>query len=420
MIMNKNYTLCRHVKKTTRFYLVLLSLIVSVNAWSEGFRDATIGTFDLGRSGGRIAQVADSTAVQNNPANLMDITNAEVLFAPSVIFINVDYKSPTGQSASTTHPLKALPNFFAAVPLKGDRVVLGLGVTVPYGLANQWDKSSSAYAPSGTLYTAANFGKLTTININPSLGFKLGEKFLIGVGLDVMWSDLEIRQFVSPLLPGVEAHADGDGVGFGGNLGITYKLTGRQRLAFTYRSTMTVDYNGSLRLENYPGTPSTFFDSQIKYPNIFSIGYGIDLTDTIRLETDVEWVQFSQFKNLGITTGITPIGNLTQNVAQDWHNTFTAGIGGDWKFADHWVLRAGYQYFESPVPDATFSPTIPDANQNVITLGLGWKGKRTALEFAYGLDFYNERNITSNANPALNGKYTFNVHLFSFAYRYSF
>jgi long-chain fatty acid transport protein len=395
-------------------------LTVAVSAKAEGFRDATIGAFDLGRSGGRIAQVDDSTAVQNNPANLMELTNAEALLAPSVIYDSVSFQSPSGQSASTVHPLKALPNFFAALPLADNQVVLGLGVTVPYGLANQWDKSSSAFRPGGTLYTAANFGKLTTFNINPSLAFKLAENLQIGVGLDVMWSDLEIRQFVSPALPGVEAHGDGDGVGVGGNLGLTWKLTDHQSLAFTYRSAMTVDYSGSVRLENFTGTPSTFFNSQIKYPNILSLGYGIELTDTIRLESDVEWVQFSQFKNLGITTGTTPIGNLSQNIAENWHNTFTAGIGGDWKFADHWVLRGGYQYFESPVPDATFSPTIPDANQNVITLGIGWKGKHTSLEFAYGLDFYNDRIITSNPNPALNGKYTFNVHLFSLAYRYTF
>ena len=106
---------------------------------------------------------------------------------------------------------------------------------------------------------------------------------------------------------------------------------------------------------------------------IISAGYGIDLTDKVQLESDFEWLQFSQFKNLGIKTGDFPAlggASLTQNVAENWHNTFTAGIGGDWKFADHWVLRAGYEYFESPVPNSTFSPTIPDANQNVMTVGL--------------------------------------------------
>jgi hypothetical protein len=31
-----------------------------------------------------------------------------------------------------------------------------------------------------------------------------------------------------------------------------------------------------------------------------------------------------------------------------------------------------------------------------------------------------QRNITTDQNAAFNGKYTFTVHLFSFAYRYSF
>jgi long-chain fatty acid transport protein len=420
MKKKQNVAFGRRCKPAVDLCLALVLLSLAIPAVGEGFRDATIGAFDLGRSGGRIAQVDDVTAIQNNPANLAELTNAEVQFAPSVIYINVDYQSPNAQSASTIHPVKVLPNFFVSVPLAHDRLVAGLGVTVPYGLANQWDTSSSAYRLGGTLYNAANFGKLTTFNFNPSLAAKLGDHLQLGVGLDVMWSDLELRQYVSPYLPGVEAHADGTGVGLGGNLGITWKITEAQRLALTYRSTMTVDYSGTARLENFPGTPSTSFGSQFKFPNIIQLGYGIALTDKIRLESDVEWLQFSQFKNLGITTGATPIGSLTQNIPQNWHNTFTAGFGGDWQFADHWVVRGGYQYFESPVPDSTFSPTIPDANQNVFTIGLGWKGGRSSLEFAYGLDFYNDRNIHNDQVPALNGKYSFNVHLFSLAYNYSF
>jgi long-chain fatty acid transport protein len=404
-------------------YLAALALVPAA-ASAEGFRNATIGTFDLGRSGGRIAQVDDASAVQNNPANLVDVATAQAALDPSVIYMNVDYKSPDGsQSASTLHPIKALPDIFASIPFDDNRFAVGLGITVPFGLASQWSTSSSAFArPTGRLaYTTANFGKLTTFNFNPAFSAKLGDHVQIGVGLDVMWSELEFRQYLPAPLPNLQAHASGDGVGVGGNLGVTWKITDSQRLALTYRSTMTVDYSGTTKFENYlVGLPDTSFNSQIKFPNIISAGYGIDLTDKIRLESDVEWLQFSQFKNLGVNIGNNALGVPSQNIAEKWHNTFTAGIGGDWKFADHWVLRAGYEYFESPVPDSTFTPTIPDANQNVLTLGIGWHGQHSSLEFAYGLDFYNDRNITNDQNPALNGKYTFNVHLFSFAYRYSF
>ncbi len=397
---------------------------------AEGFRDATTGAFDLGRSGGRIAHVDDATAVQNNPANLIDVTNLVAELDPSIIYINVNYQSPGGQTATTIHPLKVLPSFFMAAPLIKDKLTFGLGVTVPYGLGNQWKNSSSAYSrPNGVLGTsAANFGKLTTFNFNPTLAYKICDSIQLGVGLDVMYSSLEFRQYLPSafVAPNFEAHASGNGVGVGGNLGITWNITDSQRLALTYRSTMTVDYRGHTDFENTgaPNNPVTSFGSMVRYPNIIQAGYGIDLTDSIRLEADVEWLQFSMFKNLPITTGTasTPYGsyNLSETVPEAWHNTFTTGFGGDWKFAKHWVLRGGYQFFESPVPNSTFSPLIPDADQNVLTMGLGWSGQHVSLEFAYGLDFYNDRNITGNVNPALDGKYTFNVHLFSLAFRYAF
>ena len=105
---------------------------------------------------------------------------------------------------------------------------------------------------------------------------------------------------------------------------------------------------------------------------------------------------------------------------QDWRNTITVGIGGDWKFAEAWVLRAGYQFYQSPVPDSTVSPIIPDADQNVLTVGLGFEHGHHSIEAAYGLDFYADRNISSDQNPAFNGEYEITAHLFSFAYRFTF
>ncbi|MDD5141369.1 MAG: outer membrane protein transport protein [Verrucomicrobiales bacterium] len=406
--------------------LVALALFTATAMYGEGFRNPPPGAFNLGRAGGRIAQVDDSSAVQQNPANLVDLTNIQAQLSPTVVYISADFRSSSGQSASTENPWKLLPNFFISMPLANDRFAVGLGVTVPYGLGNEWNKNSSAFTqPTGILtYQAPYYSKLTTINFNPSFAMKLGDKISVGVGLDVMWSDLEFKQFLSPFIPNLQAHVEGDGVGFGGNLGITWRATERQRFAVTYRSPITIDYNGTAQFENYPGNPSASFNSQITFPTIVSVGYGFQVSDTVRLESDFEWIQFSQFDTLPINIGSNPANNPlgvpSQKIPENWRDTFTAGFGGDWQFAENWVARAGYQFYQSPVPNSTFSPTIPDADQNVITFGLGWKNGHSSLEFAYGLDFYNERNITNDQNPAFNGRYTFNVHLFSFAYRYSF
>jgi long-chain fatty acid transport protein len=417
-------------------FLFALAIFSAANSYAEGFRNPPPGAFDLGRAGGRIAQVDDSSAVQQNPANLVDITNLEAQLTPSVVYISVDYHSASGDSANTRNPCKLLPNFFVSLPLKNDRFAAGLGVTVPYGLSMDWDRNASAFAdPAGWRYQSPYYAALTTINFNPTVAYRLNDELSIGVGLDIMWSQLTIKQFYPSAFFGGAADsnlkAEGDGFGYGGNLGITWKITDHQRVAVTYRSQMDVNQQGDFRISNLaPGsaglgaTPQSDFGAVMKYPNIVAIGYGIELTDKIRLESDIEWVQFSRFKSLDLNLGnnsvlFSSLGKST-SIAENWHDTFTAGFSGDWKFAEHWVARGGYQFYETPVPDSTFSPTIPDANQNVITVGLGWKGRHTSLEFAYGLDFYNDRNINSDQTPAFNGKYTFNVHLFSLAYRYAF
>ncbi len=398
----------------------------ATTTFAEGFRNSTIGASDLGRSGGRIAQVDDATAVQHNPANMLNVTNAQAEFTPTVLYFKVDYTSLDGrQSASTIHPWKALPNIFATMPLIDDRLAVGLGITVPYGLASEWNTADSAFSPptlNNWFANSAYYSQLITVNVNPSVAVKVNEKLRLGFGLDVMWSQLEFRRHLSPVPSVLYADAKGSGVGVGGNFGLTWLITEKQSLALTYRSTMTVDYSGDTDFYNIPGLGSfsTSFNSQIKFPNIIAAGYGIQLTDAVRMEADFEWLQFSQFKNLPINIGANPLGDLSQTISEKWHNSFTAGLGADWRIDDHWVLRGGYQYFKTPVPDSTLTPTIPDANQNVITAGVGWNGKHNSFEFAYGLDFYNKRDIYDNQNSAFNGKYSFNVHLFSAAYHYSF
>jgi long-chain fatty acid transport protein len=257
---------------------------------------------------------------------------------------------------------------------------------------------------------------------------RLGEYLQLGMALDVMWSEVTLKQFYPWFLgtgnladPDGRIKAEGDGVGVGGKVGLTLQLTERQRIALTYRLPMNIDYDGGFQVDNVPaglggGTFRTDFKTTIKFPTIIAAGYGINLTDKIRIEADVEWLQFSRFKDLPLIVA-NGLPGLPASVHEDWRDTFTIGIGGDWRINEHWVVRAGYQFYQSPVPDSTFSPTIPDADQNVITVGVGYTYKKHSIEAA---DFYDKRHIENNQNPAFNGNYDITVHLFSFSYRFTF
>ncbi|MGA2029876.1 MAG: outer membrane protein transport protein [Verrucomicrobiota bacterium] len=433
-----NHKIRRFTNLGTWFIALAITFIFMANADAEGFRITPPGTFDLGRAGGRIAQVDDSSAVGQNPANLTDLTNAEIQATPGVIYFKANFNSSAapGQSAETIDHWNFIPNAFAAIPLYDGKFAFGLGVSAPYGLGVHWDQNSSAFAPfTGVLrYTTPYSVDLETLNINPSMAIKLGDKLRIGAGLDVMWSEIELKQFypwflVVPGNPDGHLHSDADGFGAGANLAITWQITEHQRFAITYRSPIKINYDGNFSADNNPlaggGTSHSSFGTSLKFPTIVAVGYGVDLPHNVRLESDFEWLQFSNFKNLPINIGNNAANppDLPTSVPENWHNSFTIGIGGDWQFADNWVLRAGYQFYDSPIPDQSLTPSIPDANENVFTVGLGYKHGHHSLEAAYGFDLYDTRNINNppgTPNAPFNGKYGVTAHLFSFAYRYSF
>lgn len=317
------------------------------------------------------------------------------------------------------------------MPLQDGRFSVGLGITTPYGLANEWE-TKGAFGPSGGLrYTSAYSAELKTINFNPTVAFNVHDNLSIGVGLDLYWSELALKQFYPwALVTSNPGDADGvvkvkgDGFGVGGNLGATWSFSERQRLAFTLKTPVSVNYSGDYTLNNVPvglggGTSKSDFRSGIDFPLILSLGYGLRLTDNIRVGMDLEWIEFSRFDDLPLDIE-NPAPGLPTSVREDWDNTFTVGVGGDWKFAENWIARASYQFYESPIPDRTFSPAIPDSNQNVITFGIGYTHKGHHIEAAYGLDFYEDRDIRNNQQAAFNGNYSFRVHLFSFTYGYAF
>ena len=83
------------------FYLPSLAIAglaaaSSLHLAAEGFRNPPAGDFGLGRSGGKFAQVDDVTAIAHNPANLVYLPEASFSLEPTLVYIHVDYTSPTG------------------------------------------------------------------------------------------------------------------------------------------------------------------------------------------------------------------------------------------------------------------------------------------------------------------------------------
>jgi long-chain fatty acid transport protein len=392
-------------------------------AGADGFRNPPGTAAALGKAGNHIVWVDDASAVFYNPANLVDVPSREVQLSALVGYSHADYGGGLlGGPTETERPWALLPSFSLAWPLhekdqKTD-LALGLGLHVPYGRQTRWE-SDGAFP----LFT-----QMSVVDVSPALAWRISDSVSVGAGLDMYYGRLQFRQLLGPPLlpPGSRAEADADGFAVGGNVGITWRLTPNQRLALTCRSPFDLTFRGEMETANIPppfAVPSSDLETTFKFPTIVALGYGIKLTETVSVEAKVEWLQFSRNKTLSVDAGQNALlaGALgLANAPQNWNDTWTFGIGPEWRFARDWTLRAGYLYLQSPIPDGTFSPMALDVDQSVVSLGLGYQKGRHAVDLAYALGLFHTRRVQGNQNPLFDGTYEFEGHLAALSYTYSF
>lgn len=402
----------------------------ATEAGADGFRNPPPSAQGLGQVGSRYTLIDDASATAFNPANLTDVEKTDLLLSITAARSDKDFTAPTGEKAELKEKWYVMPSAYAAWALEKKGWVAGIGVTTPYGQGSEF-KQDSYFR-----YTAPYFAEMRSVNINPTLTAPLSDSLALGVGLDVLWSDLDLRQIFpwsqvvgNPAAPDGQARFEGDGVGFGGNLGLTWRVTEKQRVALVYRSAIDVDYEGDFTVSQIPGagTPASFpasprsdFDTTIKFPNMVAIGYGVELTDSLSVGAEVEWFEWSRYESLTLDAGANASLLPVPTTPQNWEDTINAGVGASYRLCDTWTARAGYIYLQTPVPDSTMLPVLAENDQHVITVGLGYKDGDNRFDVAYGLGIYEDREIGNNQNPAYNGTYEFQSQLLALSYGRTF
>lgn len=396
----------------------------------DGLRNPPEGMTAIGRIGGKIVHVDDASAVTHNPANLADMTNTSLQASFTLGYGKREFEPATGGKAESKDPWAVLPNFFSVLPIDQDqRLVAGIGLTTPYGRSTTFPKDSLLR------YTTPYYTELFAVNLNPALAYRVNDRVAVAGGVDVLYSELDFRQIYpwsiatgNPAAPDGVSYFQGDGNGIGFNAALAIDLTDHQRVALTYRSSIEVDYEGDSKITQTPVaapfpalvTSRSDFETTIEFPTVIGAGYGIELTDRLRIEANVEWVEHSTFDQLEIDAGSnTPL--LPQStIPANWDDNWTYGIGADYRLNDALVLRAGYIYLETPIPSQTMLPSISEEDQSVVSIGCGYTKGRHTVDLAYAYGVFDGRDVDDNANPAFNGSYDFEAHLVGASYGYTF
>jgi long-chain fatty acid transport protein len=410
----------------TKAFLVTIFLFCTVkSASASGYAVFTQGASALGQGNAVIAHGDGPSAVFFNPAQINALEGTQIELGATLIFASREFESDaTGKTfdADTT----SYPSTFYATHRFNDRICAGLGVFNPFGLRNNWGNNWE-----GRYITTDS--DLTTFNVNPVVSFQLTPALSMAAGVDVLIMDATLKKNLrlTPL-PDAKQKFDGDGTGVGFNVGLLYHLTKDIAFGAAYRSEVKVDLDGKATFDLPQGTPpqiagllqDTKGHSTITLPAQVFAGISYQGFSRLTLEAGLRWEGWSSFDQLKIDLE----GPLPSSVTErDWNDVFSFNIGAKYRLNERCSLLAGYLYGNTPVPDKTFDPTIPDSDTHVFTLGTEIKFDKFNFALSYAYQHFEDRDknnqIPSDAQLAIdraNGTYKTDLNLVaaSLAYRF--
>jgi long-chain fatty acid transport protein len=336
------------------------------------------------------------------------------------------------QSKSTYY----LPTFYAVLPLTPN-VNFGVGVFAPYGLGFRW---ADAEQFSGR-FIAQN-AVIQTADVNPVLSLQVAPTLSLGVGADYRLSKVQLERNRAATNPFTQSIVDvahikltsdlQDNHGWGWNAGILWKPVPTFSLGASYRSSITVDYDGEGKFTQRL-TGNDAFDTavmrslpsgkqkvavSIEFPASVNLGAAINLPANFRVSLDADWTEWKSFNRLFIDFANTAIPDLLRptNWKDSW--AYRAGLEKKW---GGFAVRAGYYKDKSPQPLADVGPILADADRNAYTLGLGYDTDRWGVDVSDIYIDFDHRDTRGQVNhDQLFGQYSEKANLLAFNFRVSF
>lgn len=422
-------------------------------SFASGFQLLEQSSSALGSAFAGVAATAENpSTVFFNAAGLTRLDKPAL--ATSVTGINISTKfhdaastaalgqslgSEGGQAGNFT----VLPAVYGSLPVS-DRIVLGLGLNVPFGLKTTYDNDWMGRFQ-------ATKSEVKTYNINPAIAFKFNDYVSVGVGADFqhiqaeLGSDVNYTAVIAQVLsqraaagqiPGCPATPScaatvsallapnaglqgaskvrGDDSGWGFDVGLLFTLPSNTRIGLAYRSGIDYTVEGTVNFEpptttNAVGAPviagasaTTLADGparlRIKLPAIARASLVQTMNAKLDLLADVSWTQWSNVQQLAIQR---PNGVAISTTPELWRDTWRYAVGMSYALNDAWKLRAGVAYDQSPVPDSTRTPRLPDKGRKWLSVGAQWRITEAAdLDAGYTHLFLSDARVHQDNGSA--------------------
>jgi long-chain fatty acid transport protein len=356
---NKEYLMKKNILRRLATHLALLSLSFSAPVLAGGLYIWEFGHPAQGASGAGVGALAqDASTAFLNPAGIVELDDSNVMVTGIIIDTSIKLSQDAASSATIPSVADAAGNRPASNGGDAGGTIPGAAFFYARPVNDKWGWGVSMVSISGALmeyeepkdfagrYWATRVD-LLTINMTPSLSYRVNDHLSLGLGVPITFGSLEMDIAIpGPLAGTPEGLAlikDGTDISATVLLSALWQATPKLRMGAMYLGENEIEFDSDLELQ-FPmggGPEDIAADVSFTYPQTIRTWGAYEVNDRVTLLGTVAWEDWSAYDNVFIST---PAGQgaLPRNWDDTWH--FAAGLKNTRTLAAGRIKRSWMPY----------------------------------------------------------------------------
>ncbi|MBO4675249.1 MAG: outer membrane protein transport protein [Elusimicrobiaceae bacterium] len=403
------------MNKFYKFAAVSALALVCTKAHAAGYQLNEYSITNLGRSFAGVGVAGDDySALAYNPAGMTLMPRSGFQVGVVNTQVHSKAKGDNGEKADMDFVIP-LPSAFGQYNVN-DKLFLGAGVYVPFGLATRYKHDS--FVANGP--TGARKSELEVIDFNLSAAYKLNNS--LSLGASAIFRRIT-GSLTSNLMQGM-IYSDFRVKGYTGtfNVGAMYEFNENARIGLSYRHKSIQKTSGKHYLvipamgitQKYHSASDPELPASIILSGYFKTAPKWATTATVKYTL---WHRFGIFP--GKTTAPIRGGNL--DVPYRWKDSWNFALGEDYYLNNNWTLRGGVSYDQSPSRSNTYRTNrIPDTDRVWLSLGASYQKDNYQIDFGYAHLFFAHGRTRNSPSGDVNAKYHSYSNMLGLNFQYKF
>src|SRR5574343_575546 len=365
----------------------------------------------LGTAYAGSAAIADNAStVYFNPAGMTQLTGFQLSAGVTGVGPSYQFRDSgsTGRlgagNGGDAGGWAAIPNAYISWQVSPD-IFVGLGLSSPFGLKTEYEN------PAWIGRFQAIKSEIRTVNVNPSVAYRINDKISLGFGLNYQSIDAEMTSAT----PFGAYRLKGDDKAWGWNAGALFTLSPAMRVGIAYRSAIDYKLEGTRTL----GAASAAAKADIKLPDTVTLSVWQQVSDRWEAMGDLSYTRWNTLSKLNIVyaggTDVEPF---------NYKNSWRIAWGAAYKVNDAAKVKFGIAYVRTPTTDENRSARIPDNNRLWLSLGGQWNaGQHGKIDLGYTYLYVKDPSIAQSkfgGLSVLRGSYDASAHIVGLQYSVGF